>query len=151
MPITAASLRTAQRRFAPTVIDTARIGLGHRSRSLKPWKIVITTVIALLLAFAALAYAMIAPEGLSARKKPSNFEFAIANSQEAQQLRIRNCEFCTRPVDSVTPENTQESFEHYTRGSRRGKEALHGPLRPVPRKRRQRQDRNERRYVARGA
>src|ERR1022692_3598413 len=90
MPITAASLRTAQRRFAPTVIDTARIGLGPRSRSLKPWRIVITTVIALLLAFAALADALLAPEGLSARKKPSNVEdamakVALARSRQAHQ------------------------------------------------------------------
>src|ERR1017187_6876843 len=111
MPITAASLRTAQRRFAPTVIDTARIGLGHRSRSLKPWKFVITTVIALLLVFAALAYAMIVPEGLIARKKTSNFEYAIANF--ALALSIQSHQKTLENPLSITPADLGEARKHY--------------------------------------
>lgn len=102
---------------------------------MKPWKVVITTVIALLLAFAALAYAIIAPEGLSARKKPSNFEYAIANF--ALALSIQSHQKTLKNPLSITPADLSEA-----------KEALHGPLRSVPRKGRQRQDRNERRYVA---
>jgi hypothetical protein len=109
MPITSASLRTAQqsrtaqRRFALTVIDATRIGLDRRSGSMKPWKIVITTVVAVLLAFAVLAYAMIAPEGLSARKKPSNLEYALANwvlalSIQSHQKTLKNPLIIT-PVD----------------------------------------------------
>src|ERR1039457_6889883 len=117
MPITSASLRTAQqsrtaqRRFALTVIDATRIGLDRRSGSMKPWKIVITTVVAVLLAFAVLAYAMIAPEGLSARKKPSNLEYAIANF--ALALSIQSHQKTLKNPLSITPAGLGEARKHY--------------------------------------
>jgi len=78
---------------------------------LKPWKIVITTVIALVLAFAALAYAMIAPAGLSARKKPSNFEYAIANFALALSIQSRQ-KTLKNPL-SITPGDLSEARKQY--------------------------------------
>lgn len=42
-------------------------------------KAVVITVIALVLASIAVCYAFLKSEGLSARRKPSNFEYAVAN------------------------------------------------------------------------
>jgi len=75
---------------------------------MEPWKIVIATILAVLLVFAVLVYAMIAPEGLSARQKPSNFEYAVANFALALSI----------PSHQKTLKNP---LEHYTRGSQRGK------------------------------
>jgi mono/diheme cytochrome c family protein len=43
------------------------------------WKVVSLTTIALVAIVPILAYTFLASEGLTARKKPSNFEYAIAN------------------------------------------------------------------------
>jgi mono/diheme cytochrome c family protein len=60
----------------------------------RTFRVVAITLIAFLLAILVLSYALVRSEGLSARNKPSNFEYAIANfalglsiPSEAKKLR----------------------------------------------------------------
>lgn len=48
-------------------------------RDVRTFRVVAITLIAFLLAILVLSYALVRSEGLSARNKPSNFEYAIAN------------------------------------------------------------------------
>src|SRR5215203_2916546 len=72
------------------------------------------TFACMVLALLALAYAFLRSEGLSVRKKPSNFEYAIANfalglSIPAEAKRLKNPSI---PDSHVLPEAREQFKEH---------------------------------------
>ena len=74
-------------------------------------RVVAITLIAFLLTILVLSYVFVSSEGLSARKKPSNFAYAIANFALARSIpseanRLRN------PLSSE-PQLLTEARKHY--------------------------------------
>lgn len=89
------------------MLSAARIVVQRR----EIFRVVAITLIAFLLAILVLSYAFVSSEGLSARKKPSNFEYAIANfalalSIPSEAKKLRN------PLSSE-PQVLAEARKHY--------------------------------------
>jgi Cytochrome C oxidase, cbb3-type, subunit III len=75
------------------------------------WKVVAITLGVILVIFLGSAYGFLASQGLSARKKPSNFEYSIANtalgvSMPSDAKKKKN------PLN-ITPDDLIEAKKHY--------------------------------------
>jgi hypothetical protein len=86
------------------LVSTARIIV----QTVRTFRVVAITLIAFLLAILVLSYAFVRSEGLSARKKPSNFEYAIANclldlSIPSEAKKLRNPFKVQNPKSSRKP------------------------------------------------
>src|SRR5437763_1820787 len=78
---------------------------------MKTWKVVtITLLVVIVIAFVG-AYAFLAPEGLSARKKPSNFEYSIANT--ALGISIPSDAKNQKNPLNITPDIVSDAKKHY--------------------------------------
>ena len=75
------------------------------------WKVVLLTLLVTLVVVTATAWALLASEGLNARKKPSNFEYGIANFALALSIPS-DMKKLANPVP-VTAENLAEATKHY--------------------------------------
>lgn len=107
-------------------------------RIMSTWKVVAVTLAVVAIIVLGIGYLFLAPEGLGAHKKSTNFEYAIAN----------------RALGISIPSEAQSQNKSDTeqcRNSCRGKTALQGTLCRLPRRRWQWQNRNSRWNVAGGA
>ena len=75
------------------------------------WKVVVITVLGIIVIVLVVAYGFLAPEGLSARKKPSNFEYSIANT--ALGISIPSNAKKQKSPLNVTPNDLAEAKKHY--------------------------------------
>src|SRR5437763_11723583 len=74
-------------------------------------KAVAVTILVMLVVVLGVAYAFLAPEGLSARKKPSNFEYSIANT--ALGISIPSDAKNQKNPLNITPDIVSEAKKHY--------------------------------------
>jgi mono/diheme cytochrome c family protein len=87
------------------------VKIGNLVRHMRTLRIVTITITAFLLTILILSYALVSSEGLSARKKPSNFEYAIANF--ALGLSIPSEAKKTRNPMSSDPQILAEARNQY--------------------------------------
>ncbi len=75
------------------------------------WKIATITILLIIVLVAIAAYGFLASQGLSARKKPSNFEYSIANT--ALGISIPSDAKNRKNPLNITPDDLVEAKKHY--------------------------------------
>src|SRR4051812_27180593 len=75
------------------------------------WKVVTATILVIIAIIFIVAYSVLAPEGLSARKKPSNFEYSIANT--ALGISIPSDAKKQKNPLNITPNDLAQAKKHY--------------------------------------
>lgn len=85
-------------------------------RDVRTFRVVAITLIAFLLAILVLSYALVRSEGLSARNKPSNFEYAIANFALGLSIPSEAKAQKSLGFRAPNPRGSQEAIQRSLRG-----------------------------------
>jgi len=79
---------------------------------MRTWKVVVVTTVSIAILVLIVTYQFLASEGLNARHKPSNFEYAIAN--RALGISIPSSAWTLKSPIDQTPDATAEAKKRFT-------------------------------------